>query len=425
MLGVPAMKDTELYTRLLGIHRPWYVQEVRFSDSPERIDVYVDHEPGIQIGCPECGGCCSVYDHLAEREWQHLHTCHVPTYIHARLPRVKCKEHGVRCIVSDWSEPGSDLTRALECRLIDLEKECSIEAVSRLTGLSWDRCWGAMERAVKRGHSRKERRIPTYFGVDEKSFTKRHKYETIVCDLQEGTIEYVGDDRTQESLEAYFRRFTKEELEAVEAACMDMWDPYISAAKAYVPDAEEKIVFDKFHVMRHLNDATDKVRRQEHKDLRAQENEVLKGTKHWWLYNPKNIPDFLRPSFNTLRRMDLKVSRAWAIKENFRRFWDYRYEGWALRFFKPWYFWATHSQLEPVIKAAKTIKNHLANILTYLRHRITNAIPEALNAQIEKLKRMAHGYRNRQHYRTAIYFHCGGLDLYPRLATTTSRGHPQ
>ena len=69
------MKDTELYTRLLGIHRPWYVQEVRFSDSPERIDVYVDHEPGIQIGCPECGGCGSVYDHLAEREWQHLHTC--------------------------------------------------------------------------------------------------------------------------------------------------------------------------------------------------------------------------------------------------------------------------------------------------------------------------------------------------------------
>jgi len=307
--------------------------------------------------------------------------------------------------------------------VIDLEKECSIEAVSRLTGLSWDRCWGVMERAVKRGQVRKEQRIPTYLGVDEKSFAKRHKYETLVCDLQNKTIEYVSDDRTQESLKAYYQRFTEEELETVEAVCMDMWEPYILATKATVPGAEEKIVFDKFHVMRYLNEATDKVRRQEHKQLRVQENEVLKGTKYWWLYNPENIPEFLRPEFNTLRDMDLKVSRAWAIKENFRRLWDYRVKGWALRFFKPWYFWATHSRLQPIIKAAKTIKNHLPNILTYLKHRITNAVPEALNAQIEKVKRMANGYRNRQHYRTAIYFHCGGLDLYPRIATI-SGGHP-
>jgi len=417
------VEDTELYTHLLGITRPWFVKEVCYDRSAQRIDVYVDHESGIAMPCPVCDTHCPVYDHMAEREWQHLRTCHVPTYIHARLPRLRCEEHGVRCVISDWAEPGSDLTRALECQVIDLEKECSIEAVSRLTGLSWDRCWGVMERAVKRGQVRKEQRIPTYLGVDEKSFAKRHKYETLVCDLQNKTIEYVSDDRTQESLKAYYQRFTEEELETVEAVCMDMWEPYILATKATVPGAEEKIVFDKFHVMRYLNEATDKVRRQEHKQLRVQENEVLKGTKYWWLYNPENIPEFLRPEFNTLRDMDLKVSRAWAIKENFRRLWDYRVKGWALRFFKPWYFWATHSRLQPIIKAAKTIKNHLPNILTYLKHRITNAVPEALNAQIEKVKRMANGYRNRQHYRTAIYFHCGGLDLYPRIATI-SGGHP-
>lgn len=419
------MKDTELYTRLLGIRRPWYVKEVRLSDSPERIDVYVDHEPGIEMPCPECDDYCPVYDHLSEREWQHLNTCHVPTYIHARLPRVKCKKHGVLCVMSEWSEPGSDLTRALECHLIDLEKECSVEAASRLTGLSWYRCWGVIERAVKRGQARKERRLPAQIGVDEKSFAKHHKYETIVCDLEKSTVEYVGEDRRQESLEAYFQLFTKEELETIESVCMDMWDPFIKATIAYVPDADTKIVFDKYHVMSYLNEATDEVRRQEHKQLQAQNNEALKGTKYWWLYNPDNIPEFLRPAFDSLRKMDFKVSRAWAIKENFRRFWDYRHEGWALRFFNPWYFWATHSRLEPIIKAAKTIKNHLSNILTYLRHRITNAIPEALNAQIEKVKRMAQGYRNRMHYRIAIYFHCGGLDLYPRLATTTSGGHPQ
>ena len=419
------MKDTELYMRLLGIRRPWYVKEVQLSDSPERIDVYVAHEPGIRLPCPECDDYCPVYDHLAQREWQHLPTCRMPTYIHARLPRVKCKQHGVRCVISEWSEPGSDLTREFECHVIDLEKECSVEAASRLTGLSWDRCWGVIARAVERGQSRKERRIPARLGVDEKSFAKRHKYETVVSDLQKAIVEYVGDDRKQESLEAYFRLFTQEELETVAAVSMDMWDPFISATKAYVPGADTKIVFDKYHVMSCLNKATDEVRRQEHKELQAQNSELLKGTKHWWLYNPANIPKRICRAFYNLRGMDLKVSHAWAIRENFRRFWNYHHEGWALKFFKPWYFWATHSRLVPIIKAAKTIKNHLPNILTYLRLQVTNAIPEALNAQIEKVKRMAQGYRNRAHYRTAIYFHCGGLDLYPRLATTTSGTHPQ
>ena len=419
------MKDTELYTQLLGIRRPWFVKDVRLSKSPERIDVYVDHEPGILMPCPECDEYSPVYDHLSERKWQHLDTCHVPTYIHARLPRIKCKKHGVRSVISDWADPGLDLTRALECRIIDLEKECSIQGVSRLTGLSWDRCWSVMERAVNRGLARKGRHVPAYLGVDEKSFAKRHRYETLVCDLQQGTIEYVGDERTQESLERYFRQFDPNELEDIQAICMDMWDPYIAATKAWVPGADDKIVFDKFHVMRHLNEATDKVRRQEHKQLRAERSDLLKGTKHWWLYNPENMPEFLQPDFHRLRKMDLKVSRAWAIKENFRNLWSYVRKTWALKFFQRWYFWATHSRLEPVIKTAKMIKRRLDNILTYLKHRITNAVPEVLNAQIEKVKRMANGYRNRQHYRIAIFFHCGGLQLYSQPATTTSGGYPQ
>lgn len=125
------------------------------------------------------------------------------------------------------------------------------------------------------------------------------------------------------------------------------------------------------------------------------------------------MPEYRRSEFRVLRGLDLKVGRAWAIKENLRNLWSYRKRGWAERFFKAWYFWATHSRLAPVIKAANTIKSHLHNILTYVQHRVTNALGEGINGKIEKIKRMACGYRNREHYRTAIYFHCGGLDLYP------------
>lgn len=205
------MKDTELYCRLLGIKRPWHVKEVRYGEAPERIDVYIDHEPGILLPCPECDEFSSVYDHMEERQWQHLHTCHVPTFIHARLPRIKCKKHGVRCIISEWAEPGSDMTMGFEKYIINLEKECNIIGVSRLTGLSWDRCWTVMDRAVRRGTRRKERRIPVRMGVDEKSFARRHKYETLVCDMDQRTIEYVGDTRRQEALAAYYKQFSEEE----------------------------------------------------------------------------------------------------------------------------------------------------------------------------------------------------------------------
>ena len=422
------MKDTELYTRLLSLSRPWFIREVRYRETPERIDVYVDHEPGMEMPCPECDRYGPVYDHMEERSWQHLHTCHVPTFIHARLPRIQCPEHGVRCVISAWSEPGSEMTRVFECYLIDLEQECSLEGVSRLTGLSWDRCWGVMTRAVARGWHRKEEGLPIHLGVDEKSFRRGHDYETVVYDLDNGTVEYVADGRRQESLEEYFLPFDEEAREKVESVSLDMWEPYIAATHASIPNAEEKIVFDKFHVMGLLNEAVDQVRRQEHQELMEKKIAILKGTKYWWLYNPENIPEEVQPDFDTLRRMDLKVSRAWAIRETFRNLWDYTRRGWARRFFQRWYQWATHSRLAPIIKAAKTIQRHLDNILTYLVHGITNALSEALNAHIEKVKRMACGYRNREHFKMAIYFHCGGLDLYPKspaLSTTISGGYPQ
>ena len=403
----------QFYARLLRIERPWIVLEVRFQDQ-ERVDVYVDHERGVKMRCPRCDAWCPVYDHTPEREWRHLDTCDLPTYVHTRLPRVQCRVHGVLSIASEWAEPGSGLTRALEARVIDLAKECSLQAVSRLTGLSWDRCSSVLASAVRRGQRRKVWKVPAHLGVDEKAFAKRHQYMTLVCDLETKSVEHVAEGRRQESLEEYFLPFDEEELKGIEAICLDMHDPYIAAVRARVPDAQEKIVFDKFHVLRLMSEAVDRVRRQEHKKLRAQHDEVLTGTKYLWLYHPDRIPEAQLPRFEELRRMDLQVSRAWALKENLRQLWTYRREGWARRFFRRWYFWATHSRLPPVIAVARTLKRRLDNILTYLRHRITNALNEAVNAQVEKVKRLARGYRNRTNFQTAIYFHCGGLDLYPR-----------
>ena len=408
------MRDTEFYEALLGLRDPWRVREVKLDRAAGRVNVWIEDRSGVKWNCPECTIKASVYDHSEERVWRHLNTCQFATYLHARLPRVKCPEHGVRQVRPPWAEPGGHFTLLYEDWVIDTLKECDVTGASHLTGASWDEAWGIMDRAVARGISRKKTAVPAYIGIDEKSFAKRHRYETLVCDLRAGTVECVLEERTQEALEGYYGQFSIEELEGIKAIAMDMWDPYISSTKDLVPGADQKIVFDRFHVTRYVTDALDKVRRREHKALMAKGDESLKGSKHLWLMNEDNIPEWRKEEFADIRKMNLKTGRAWAIKESLRRFWGYRYPKNAKKFFKRWYFWATHSRLKPMIEAAKTLNRHLPNILTYVKHHITNSVTEGLNSKIQMVKQMACGFRNREHYRKAILFHCGRLDLYAR-----------
>jgi transposase len=192
-----------------------------------------------------------------------------------------------------------------------------------------------------------------------------------------------------------------------------MWDAYLNSLHKHLPAADEKIVFDKFHIAQHLTEAVDIVRRQEHKVLRAEGDERLKGTRFTWLRNPDNMKREERSRFAALRKGHLKSSRAWALKQSAMEVFQYRSEAWARKHFRWWHGWAVRSRLKPMIKVAGMLKRRFANIITYLRHRITNATSESINAKIQWVKYTARGYRNKQNFINAIYFHCGGLDMSP------------
>lgn len=225
------MGEIALFTKILGIKAPWFIAKVEVDEEKQQVDIWVDHEDNIQVRCPGCNRFFSVYDHSAERVYRHLNVCQMATFIHVRLPRVDCPTHGVKQIYSEFGENGSDMTYQYESFIIDVCQECSIEAVGRLFSLSWDRCWNAVTRAVGRGKERKPHAIPARIGVDEKSFARGHKYETIVTDLDRGTVEFVCDDREQKSLENYYRQFSKEELSSVEAIAMDIVDSRINSCR--------------------------------------------------------------------------------------------------------------------------------------------------------------------------------------------------
>ena len=187
-----------------------------------------------------------------------------PTWLHAHLPRVACPEHGIRRVRVPWALPGSRFTIAFERHAIDVLLEADVLGGTRLLRVSWDEAWNIMERAVARGMRAKRRRVIAHLGVDEKAVAKRHRYVTLVCDLDRSTVEYIADDRKQTSLDAYYLSLSPRQLAGIEAVAMDMWDPFIASTVAHVPDGESKIVFDRFHVMKHMLEAVDAVRKREH-----------------------------------------------------------------------------------------------------------------------------------------------------------------
>jgi transposase len=408
------MKDTELYMRLLGLEAPWFVDRVELDMAQERVDVWVGHKQGIRWKCPECGQILACHDHAEERSWRHLDTCQVKTFLRARIPRVNCPEHGIRQVGTPWAEARSRFTLLMERFAIEvLSRAATIKAAAGILRISWDEAWGIVERAVARGLARRGPVVPRYAGVDEKSFRRGHSYLTIVSDIEKGTVVYVVRDRKMKSLEEFYQRFSREDLATIEGLSMDMWGPYVEATLKWVPDAESKIVFDRFHIMRYVTEAVDQVRREEQAELRRQGDDTLTRTRFFWLYSQENLPERHRARFQELRALNLKVARAWAIKEDLRNLWTYRRAGWARNFFEDWYAWAVRSRLKPIREVAKMLRGRLDQIVTYCKHRITQGVAEGLNSKIMAIKRYACGFRNLKHFETAIFFHCGGLDLQP------------
>ena len=273
------MQDRELYRRILGIETPWRVKSVDLKLDEGEVHVHLAHEPVGEWQYPECGSACKLYDHQPERQWRHLDTCPYQTMLHAEPPRSQCPQHGVKVVKLPWAEPSSRFTELFEALAIEFLKAASQKAVAGLLKLSWEEIHGIMERAVQRGLERRKAEVIPQIGIDEKAFRKGHRYLTLVNDLVGHRVLYVAPERKESSLDGFWASLTAEQLEGIESVAMDMWDPYINSVKAHVLEADDKIVFDKFHVAQHLGAAVDQVRRGENKILKARGDDRLAGTR--------------------------------------------------------------------------------------------------------------------------------------------------
>jgi len=408
------MEDKALYSQILGIQPPWEIVDIDLDMKQERIDIFVEWPVHTDAPCPVCEKevLCKVHDRRKERVWRHLDTCQMKTFIHSHIPRVKCPHHGIKTIHINWANEMVRFTHLFERLAIQMLKSSANRSqTAKVLRVSWDELNRIMSRAVDRGLSRRKNEFILSIGMDEKSFLSGHRYVTVMTDIQGKRVIDVAENRDKDAVDTLWQELSDEQRKNVQSVCMDFWKAYISGALRHVPQAD--IVYDRFHVTKHLNEAVDKVRKKEHREMRQKKDTSLSGTKYLWLKNPENWTAKDEDRYAVLSENQLAVGRAWNRKELFRGFWSLTTINEAEAFFKRWYFSATHSRLKPIIEVAKMLKRHIEGLLTWIKHHITNGLAEGLNSKIQQIKSIARGFRDFNNYQIAILFHLGGLDMIP------------
>jgi len=292
-----------------------------------------------------------------------------------------------------------------------LAKAMPVKSIADLVKEHDTRIWRVLHHYVHESRQRADFSALVEVGVDETSSKRGHNYVSVFVDMATPKVLFVTEGKDASTLERF-----KTDLEEhqgnpshIKEICCDMSPAFISGVERHFPEAQ--LTFDKFHVLKIINEAVDEVRRQE-----QQNRPELKRTRYLWLKNPGNLKENQAATLAALqiKGLNLKTARAYHIRLNFQEFWNQPLQE-AETFLKKWYFWATHSRLEPIKKAAYTIKRHWDGILRWFTSKINNGILEGINSLIQAAKAKARGYRTMKNLITMIYLIGGKLEF--RLPT--------
>ena len=380
---------------------------VKVAEKNDQIEVYMDVSRRKRLPCGICQTLSPQRDRLGRRRFKHVPLWGIPVVLLYRPARVKCAVcGGIRVEKIPFAKGKSRMTTGLVWTLSTMARILPWKTVSQMYHVSWNTVRSAVKQAVDYGLNHRDIGSVIYIGVDEISRRKGHKYATVVYDLVEKRILWTGQGRTKETLEEFFKEHKESLQGTLKAVCCDMWRSYIDVIKANV-EKDVVMVFDKFHVVQHLNKAVDAVRKEEARMLKKDNPELLKKTRYIWLKNPENLTDKQRSRLGYLEKLNLKVNRAYLLKEVFRDFWDYSYPKSAKKYLNKWFWWATHSRLEPLRDFAWMLRKHQQGIMNYFKCRITNGITEGLNNKAKTVIKRCYGFRTMPTLKLALY-HCLG-----------------
>jgi transposase len=401
---------TELFQQALHIDSPWLIKTIDFDAEKKRLDIHIDFRRGSTFRDPdagaETGNMYKAYD-TVQKTWQHLNFFEYECHLHTRVPRIKRDDGKVRLITTPWEGKVSGFTLLFEALLIQLCKAMPVHNVSELTGVSDHKIWRVLDIYIDRAKKDENYRDISIIGMDETSIAKGHDYITLFVDLVERKTLHVSAGKDNKTVVDFVEELEAKQGDrnAIKQVSCDMSPAFIKGVKENLPQAE--ITFDKFHIIKLINEAVDQVRREE-----ARYTPELKGSRYIFLKNEGNLTEKQKVIKEelSLSKLNLKSMRATQMREAFQQIYKAdsteEFEG----LLNSWYYWATHSQLAPMVKVAKTIKKHWEGILSWKNSQINNGILEGLNSVLQAAKRKARGYKI-QHFKTIAYLLTGKLDF--------------
>jgi transposase len=400
------MNENELFQAALGLLPPWLVDHCTFTVESGRLDIYLDFPRGSAFACPLCAASSKAYD-TETLTWRHLNFFQHQTFLHARTPRVECPRCGVHRITVPWARPDSGFTLLFEAFLLQLVKAMPVRAAARLVGEHDTLVWRILHHYVDAARSKTDHSSVTQVGVDETAARRGQDYVSLFVDLKQRKVLFVvpGNDASTVAAFAQDLRAHQGDPQSITEVSADMSAAFIKGVADHLPNAS--LTFDKFHVVSQVNDAVDQVRRLE-RTLHPE----LSGTRYIWLKNSDHLTARQEQQLQTfdLTRCHLKTTRAYQIRLVFQDLYDQPPEE-AEYYLKRWYFWATHSRIQPIIDVAKTIRRHQDGILRWFTSRINNGILEGINSLVQAAKAKARGYRSFRNLAAIIYLIAGKLDL--------------
>jgi transposase len=402
----PTMRDTALLQLALGLTPPWTVSRADFDADARRLDIQIDFVPGSRFACPVCGAAdCPAYD-TERKTWRHLNFFQHHAYLSARVPRVRCDTCGVKTVSVPWARPDSGFTLLFEALLMTMIPAMPVAAVARMVGEHDTRLWRVVHHYVDQARARADASKVTRVAIDETAARRGHNYITLFVDIDHARVLFATEGRDGETVAAFADDLTAHggNPDQVREVCIDMSPAFIKGTADRLPNAA--VTFDRFHAVKIVNDAVDQVRRTERKAYG-----LLKGTRYIWLRNPENLSQRQRATLDALPMRTLKTARAYQIRLAFQDLYEQDGPEQAAQYLKRWYFWATHSRLEPVINAARTVKRHWDGILRWFASKIANGLIEGINSLVQAARSKARGYRSIRNLKAMVYLLAGKLDL--------------
>jgi len=399
------MRDTTLMQQALGLTAPWTVVRSDFDTAAGRLDVEIDFTPGSRFACPNCGAAdCPAYD-TQRKTWRHLNFFQHQAYLNARVPRVRCEACGIRQVNVPWARPDSGFTLLFEAMVMTMVPAMPVKAVARIVGEHDTRLWRVVHHYVDAARARTDTSEVSRVAIDETAARRGHDYITLFVDIDQARVLFATEGKDAATVAAFAEDLAAHggDPEAIEEVCIDMSPAFIKGVAESLPEAA--VTFDKFHAVKIINDAVDQVRRAEQK-----QQGVLRGTRYIWLRNPDNLSERQRMTLENLPTRHFKTARAYQIRLAFQELYEQPSEA-AAGYLKKWYFWATHSRLEPVIDAARTVKRHWDGILRWFDSKIANGLIEGINSLVQAAKAKARGYRSIRNLKAMVYLVAGKLDL--------------